>query len=235
MVSVLAVLCVCMSVGAEDQGPVIDYGESELYTVPEREAAVDIIKAELASMEGVELHYVTYAGDDQSVYDLSLNNSLDKGTFDEGILFYTAFRSPKQAYGAWEADTEYTWSYSLARTNKGPWQLVNFGWPENYVRSERYSEDDMNAAVQTIYNEFDLMEGTKVYFMSYKGDEFSMNELDYVNSLDKGTFDECAVFTVWFNSPKEASGAWDADKLYTWSFYLARAAGGEWQVVTFGY
>ena len=74
-----------------------------------------------------------------------------------------------------------------------------------------------------------------VLSMKYAGDEASSAELEYINSLERGVFDECAVFTVWFISPKEAYGAWEPDMLYTWSFFLGRAEKGDWQVVTYGY
>jgi len=192
---------------------------------------------QFSGWEGCRLDQLMYAGDAMSVYDLESVKTLDRGEFDESILFFTAFRSPVNppANTAWEPDTEYFWSWSLARLNKGDWSLVNWGWYEPFIESEQYTMDEMFAATDIIYAEFERMEGTRVHFVQYAGDEFSAGELDYVNSLEKGSFDECAVFNVWFQSPKDVEfTAWEADQLYNWGFYLARSGKGEWQLLTYG-
>ena len=78
------------------------------------------------------------------------------------------------------------------------------------------------------------MEGVRQLNISYTDDKLSAANLEYLNSLEKGDFDECAVFEVWFMSPKEAYGAWEADTLYTWTWYMGRADKGYWETVTFG-
>ena len=180
------------------------------------------------------MHLVQYAGDKQSIEGLEYINSLDRGVFDECAVFYTVFRSPKEAYGAWNADEEYFWCWYLGRADKGDWTLVTWGWAEDYLKSAQYTEEELADGASVIYKTVSEMEGVKLLHIAYAGDDFSNSELEYVNSLERGTFDECAVYYVWIQSPKEAYGAWEADTLYNWSFYLARADKGAWQVITYG-
>ena len=232
--SILAILSVFGIAAAQESGAIIDLGESEIYSQDDLEAAVETILAEFDTFEGCEMHIISYAGDEESMDNLEISNSLDRGTYDECALFDSAFRSPKEQYGAWEADNEYTWSWTLCRADKGDWVLVNFGWRENWFKSEQYTMEEMVAGMDTIYAEFEKMEGTSVRYMKYAGDEYSNSQLEYINSLERGVFDECAVYYVWFISPKEAYGAWEPDMLYSWSFFLGRAEKGDWQVITFG-
>lgn len=231
--TVLAVLCLC-GISAAQNWPYIDFHESEMYTEEDLQAAADVILAEFNTWEGCELHTLSYTSDEESMDWLDYANSSDKGTFDEVVMFDSSFRSPKEQIGAWESDEEYTWSWTLARADKGEWQLLTWGWKESWFKSEQYSTDDLIAGMDAIYGTFDQMEGTSVRYMKYAGDEFSSSELDYINSLERGVFDECAVFYVWFMSPKDAFGAWEPDMLYSWSFYLGRAEKGEWNVITYG-
>ena len=34
---------------------------------------------------------------------------------------------------------------------------------------------------------------------------------------------------------KKGGGAWEANEEYTWSWWLARSEGGEWNLMTWGY
>ena len=112
---------------------------------------------------------------------------------------------------------------------------MNWGWHENYLKSEQYSNEDMAAAEEVITARIGNMEGVQLHFISYAGDKFSNAELDYINSLQKGEFDECAAFYVTFQSPRAAYGTWEPDRLYVWTFYLGRANKGEWNLITYGY
>ena len=53
----------------------IDYGNSELYTQEDMDAAIQVIEAEFATWEGCELHSLAYGG--------------DAACSDENIVFYT--------------------------------------------------------------------------------------------------------------------------------------------------
>ncbi len=110
-------------------GVTIDYGTSDLYTTEDLDEAIAVIREEFDRMEGCELHSLTYAGDEASLEELDYCNSLaDRETYVDSLLFRSSFRSPKEAIGAWEPDTEYTWTWSLARTDGGEWVLVTYGY-----------------------------------------------------------------------------------------------------------
>ena len=62
-----------------------------------------------------------------------------------------------------------------------------------------------------------------------------MNELEEANDA-KETFTQCIMFTSSFHSPVKGGGAWEADEEYTdWQWWLGRADGGEWKLMTWGY
>lgn len=110
-------------------GVTIDYGTSDLYTLEDMDAAIAVIREEFDRMEGCELHSLTYAGDEASMNELEYCNTMaDREPYVESMLFQSSFRSPKEAIGAWEPDTEYTWTWNLARTEDGEWVLVTYGY-----------------------------------------------------------------------------------------------------------
>ena len=62
-----------------------------------------------------------------------------------------------------------------------------------------------------------------------------MNELEAANDAQE-TFSQCILFKSDFHSPKKGGGAWNADQVYTdWQWWLARADGGTWKLMTWGY
>ena len=121
---------------APESGPVIDYGESELYSQEDMAAAVALIQNEFAGWEGCELHSVTYAGDECVTDDniewmnkLKDGQSVDGPEFTQVIEFLSDFHSPVEGGGAWNADDEYTnWQWWLARSEGGDWQLLSWGY-----------------------------------------------------------------------------------------------------------
>lgn len=106
----------------------------------------------------------------------------------------------------------------------------------NYGKSDIYSRQDMNEAVDLIKNEFYSWHGCKLYSISYTSDDFCQRELEYCNTLaqDGVVYDECIVFRMDFRSPIFGGGGWNANFRYDWSWYLARTAGGEWELLTWG-
>ena len=120
-----------------------DYGTSELYTPEDMVSAIALILEEFGTWEGTEMHAITYMGDEccttdnvKWMNDLK-NDRADAQTegsgpdpdFTQCICFLSNFHSPKEAYGAWEADQEYTdWQWWLARTDDGPWKLLSWGY-----------------------------------------------------------------------------------------------------------
>ena len=109
----------------------IDYGVSELYTEEDLEAAAIRIKCTIAGWEGCELHSIRYAGDDcNSDENIEWANSYTEGTeYVQVVEFLSDFHSPVEAAGAWEPDMEYEdWTWWLARTEDGGWDVVDWGY-----------------------------------------------------------------------------------------------------------
>ena len=96
----------------------IDYGSSAIYTEEDMDTAIDQIKETFKSLEGCELHSLSYSSDDVCLdqenivwmNDLEYAND-DKQVFTQCIMFNSSFRSPKKGGGAWEPNEEYTWSW----------------------------------------------------------------------------------------------------------------------------
>ena len=111
----------------------------------------------------------------------------------------------------------------------------------DYGTSSVYSEEDMNAAIDVIKKQFGLFEGCELHSISYTSDEECSNadNIEWMNDLrtedNKEIFTQCIAFDSSFRSPKKGGGAWEADKEYTWLWWLARSEGGKWKLMTWGY
>ena len=145
LISVLLVVLLCLSMpvafadtadtDTDSEMPAadvsIDPGTSELYSVKDRLAAMVRILDQFDTWEGCEMHSIRYAGDAcNSEENLQWMNDLGNGdAFSQCIEFVSDFHSPKEAYGAWEADSEYTeWQWWLARSEGGDWELMTWGY-----------------------------------------------------------------------------------------------------------
>lgn len=112
----------------------IDYGTSSIYTKEDMDSAIEIIRTEINSWEGCELHSLSYSSDSCNNYDyIAWMNELEeandnKQDFTQCIMFESSFRSPKNGGGAWVANEEYTWSWWLARSEGGEWKLMTWGY-----------------------------------------------------------------------------------------------------------
>lgn len=115
----------------------------------------------------------------------------------------------------------------------------------DYGTSSIYSEADMDAAVELIkeaFSTWDAWDRCELHSISYAGDDkCSAANIEWMNELEKAndaeqTFTQCIMFESSFHSPKTNSGTWNADQEYTgWQWWLARADGGRWKIMTFGY
>ena len=110
------------------------------------------------------------------------------------------------------------------------------------LNSSIYTEEDMNAAIEVIVETFQDLEGCELHSLSYSSDERSntTDNIQWMNELKAATdikeyFDQCIMFDSSFHSPQKGGGAWEADSEYTWSWWLARSEGGEWNLMTWGY
>ncbi len=103
----------------------------------------------------------------------------------------------------------------------------------DYNNCTEYSKEDIDSAAQVIVENVDAREGCVLFSLKF----ITADELDYCRSLNKDVdYAECIVFKSAFRSPlKSRFGAWNANRLYTWDWYLAREKGGQWEIVTEGY
>lgn len=109
----------------------IDYGTSDVYSHQDMDEAIDIIKEEFYSWDGCKLYSINYTDDNFCQRELEYCNTLAKEgvTYDECIVFRMQFRSPVFGGGAWNANFRYDWSWYLARTEGGEWELLTWGAP----------------------------------------------------------------------------------------------------------
>ena len=96
----------------------------------ERKAAANLIKEKINAKEGCMLFLIKYEGDTVSQNNLNYCNELatDGKIYTDCAVFKTCFRSPINNSGALEPNALYTWSYYLARTSDGPWEIVTGGY-----------------------------------------------------------------------------------------------------------
>lgn len=114
----------------------------------------------------------------------------------------------------------------------------------DYGTSELYTQEDMDAAIKVIEDEFSTWEGCELKNIRYTSDDANNDDnIAWLNSIAEGkelsgNYTQCIEFLSDFHSPVEpaADSAWEADTDYTdWQWYLARTDGGSWELVTNGY
>ena len=116
----------------------------------------------------------------------------------------------------------------------GNWLFGNpFGVRIDYNDCTVYSKEDIDSAARVVIEKVDSMEGCVLFSLKF----ITADELDYCRSLNKDVdYAECIVFKSAFRSPlKSRFGAWNANRLYTWDWYLARVKDGQWELITEGY
>ena len=103
------------------------------------------------------------------------------------------------------------------------------------VNSEIYSQEDINAAIDTIKKEFMMNWGgctlTEIY---YAGDDSSKDHQDWA---DRNNADEVIVLLSSFDVDSSGGdGSLDPNSTYSdWNWVLVRTSGGQWQHVDHGY
>lgn len=108
----------------------IDYGSSEIYSREDMNEAIDLIKDQFYSWKGCKLYSIYYTDDSFCQREVDYVNTLtDDVVYTECIVFRTRFRSPIFGGGAWNPNFEYDWSWYLARTEGGEWELLTWGAP----------------------------------------------------------------------------------------------------------
>ena len=127
VVLTLVLLPICVRFGSVT----IDYGNSELYSAEEMESAVSLIEEKFYSWEGCKLYEIYYTDDTLCQRELDYVNTLapDGVIYTQCIVFRTRFRSPLFGGGAWNSNAVYDWSWYMARTDGGQWELLTWGVP----------------------------------------------------------------------------------------------------------
>lgn len=108
----------------------------------------------------------------------------------------------------------------------------------DYGTSQLFTKDDFDKAIQLLNAEFSGWEGCEMHNIRFTGDTCSNEEnLNWVNSLKEGrNYTQCMILDSDFHSPLEERGAWEADKEYeNWNWVFARADGGDWELLNWGY
>ena len=108
----------------------------------------------------------------------------------------------------------------------------------DYGTSDLYSQEELAEAAVQVKCAFASFAGCELHSLRYAGDECNNAEnLAWMNSLDEGTnYMQVAEFLADFHSPVEGGGSWEPDtEMKDWQWWLARADGEGWQLVTFGY
>lgn len=127
---VLALILLIAPLSACGGDPAVFYGDSEIYSHRDIDKAADEVMDTFNSMRGCKMYSLTYAGDDVCKSELDYCNSLadDGVVYDQCLVFESVFRSPVRGGGAWESNEIYTWTWYLARTENGRWDLLTWGY-----------------------------------------------------------------------------------------------------------
>ena len=108
----------------------------------------------------------------------------------------------------------------------------------DYGKSSLFSKDDIDQAAALLMKEFSGWEGCEMHKIRFTGDECnSADNIAWINQLKEGqNYTQCLILYTDFHSPKEAAGAWEADKEYLdYSWVFGRKDGGEWELLNWGY
>ena len=105
--------------------------------------------------------------------------------------------------------------------------------------SERYTEEDLQAAVVSIKCQFAFWNGCELKSIRYAGDDAVTEEkLTWLNELsDNGEIKQAALFYMDFHTPEDVGEmTFNANSDYTdYQWWLTLTEDDGWQIVTFGY
>lgn len=127
VISTLVITFICINMWPAS----VYYGTSEMYSQQDMEDAIYIIKQKFDTWDGCKLYSISYTNDTLCKSELDYCNSLaPKGVvYTECIVFRSYFRSPIFGGDAWNPNFKYDWSWYLARTEGGNWELLTWGAP----------------------------------------------------------------------------------------------------------
>ena len=112
----------------------------------------------------------------------------------------------------------------------------------DYGKSELYTQEDMDAAIEKIQTEFSGWRGCEMHNIRYISDDCnSVENIKWVNELKEGqNYTQCIQFNSDFHSPVKEEDlkdtTWEPDQEYTdYQWTLARTDGGDWELLIWGY
>lgn len=127
---ILALALVLPGCSAAEGFSQIDYGKSELYTREDLDQGIEMIEEAMKEWKGVDLQGIRYGSDeDSSPENIQWMNELYPagGGYREVMRFYTDFHTQPDVSPSLNPDSDYTYSWWLARTDDGSWKILTFG------------------------------------------------------------------------------------------------------------
>ena len=110
----------------------------------------------------------------------------------------------------------------------------------DYGKSELYTKEELDDAIEVVFEEFKTWKGLKMLTISYTTDEHSYDMLGYANSLAKSknlvpNFTQVIEFKSDLYASKYAgSEGFSEGMVYNWGWILARSNGGKWHLMSWG-
>ena len=105
---------------------IIDYGESEIFSLEDRQKAVTLILNEVCDWNAIEqLYNVRFGGDEASLQEKGFDG------YDTIMVFYSDFKTKadRTSDSGFNPDFVYrNWNWIIGKTSKGPWKLLDWGY-----------------------------------------------------------------------------------------------------------
>ena len=103
--------------------------------------------------------------------------------------------------------------------------------------TELYTDEDIDAAIETAMAEADTWEGIEIVSIDYAGDACNSEEnLAWLSGLDDKEYVDVLELLAYIHTSPDLVGALEPDTDYSdYQFWLAREQGGDWELVTWGY
>ena len=108
----------------------------------------------------------------------------------------------------------------------------------DYGQSAIYTKEDMDEAIELIRENASQMTGLKrLINICYSSDDCnSEKNVKWMNEcVDDAKFTQCIMFMTDFTTGSNTTSLNPNDHYTDWHWWLARAEGGKWHVVTSGY
>ena len=101
-----------------------------------------------------------------------------------------------------------------------------------------YTKADIDHAAQVVIQKAESFRG-EIFFDRAKLYKLKVSDtdcLEYCRSLNEDAgYTESICFSSVMRSPITGGGGWNANRIYKWTWYLARTDNGNWELLTWGY